>query len=118
MKRTKGGLKQLIGWCSIACIVFLLSSCSSKPENEIVGKWKEIGGTETLEFFKDGTISVIDKRMSLGGSYKFVGKDRIKFELGGLGALTGPIVEKVSFSGRELILTMPDGKVSKYSKFK
>jgi hypothetical protein len=100
------------------CIVTLLSSCSSKPENKIVGKWKEIGGTETMEFFKDGTVSVVDNKISLKGSYQFIDEKRIKFKLGGLGPLAGPIVEKVSFSGGELVLTMPDGKVSKYSKFK
>lgn len=115
MKKTEGILKQVI--VGVVCMVALASSCSSKPENEILGKWKEIRGTETMEFFKDGTISVVNRGMSMGGSYKFVDKDRIKLELGGLGALAGPIVAKVSFSSGELTFTMPDGRISKYSKF-
>ena len=39
---------------------------SSKPENPIVGKWREIGGTETIEFFKDGTVIVFSKGMTMG----------------------------------------------------
>ena len=118
MKRTEGIFKQAIGWLGIVCIVALLSSCSPKPENEIVGKWKEIGGTETMEFLKDGTVSVVDKDKSMEGSYKFIDKDQIKFELSGPGVSAGPIVAKVSFSDGEFNLTMPNGEVSKYSKFK
>ena len=98
------------------CIVALVYSCSSKPEDAIVGKWEKIEGTETMEFFKDGTVNVVDKGMIMGGSYKFIDKDRIRLEMRGLGALMGPIVAKVSILGGELIFTWPDGKVSKYSK--
>ena len=91
---------------------------SSKPENPIVGKWREIGGTETIEFFKDGTVIVFSKGMTMGGSYKFVAKDRIKLELGGLGILAGPIVAKVSINGDELTFITSDGDVSKYKRLK
>jgi hypothetical protein len=106
----------LTGWAGIAAVVALLSSCSSKPEDAIVGKWKELGGTETMEFFRDGTVSVVDEGMSMAGSYKFVDKDRVKVELGGLGALMGPVVARVSISGEDLSWTMPDGKVSRYKR--
>ena len=91
---------------------------SSKSENPIVGKWREIGGTETIEFFKDGTVIVFSKGMTMGGSYKFVAKDRIKLELGGLGILAGPIVAKVSINGDELTFITSDGDVSKYKRLK
>jgi len=91
---------------------------SSKPENPIVGKWREIGGTETIEFFKDSTVIVFSKGMTMGGSYKFVAKDRIKLELGGLGILAGPIVAKVSINGDELTFITSDGDVSKYKRLK
>ncbi|MDI6735075.1 MAG: hypothetical protein QME42_02585 [bacterium] len=116
MKSIEGILKQVIRCLGIVSIVVLLSSCASKPENEIVGKWEEIGGTESIEFFKDGTVSGVDKGRSMVGSYKFVDKDRIKMEMGGFGALTGPVIMKVSFSGGELTFTTQDSKVLKYSK--
>jgi len=96
----------------------LLSSCAAKPEDALVVKWKEVGGTETMEFFKDGTVSIVDEGMSMAGSYRFVDKDRVKVELGGLGALMGPVVARVSISGEDLSWTMPDGKVSKYKRAK
>lgn len=102
----------------VVCFILLFVSCTSKPENVIVGKWHEIDGTETIEFFKDGTVSVVDMGMPMGGNYKFIDDTRLRLELGGLGALVGPVVVKVSVSRNELILTMPDGKVLKYRRAK
>ena len=102
-------------FCLLLLTLFLVS-CSSKPENAILGKWKEIDKTETIEFFKDGTVSVVDKGMSMGGNYKFIDDDHLRLELGGLGALAGPMVFTVSVSKNELTLTNPQGKVSKYRR--
>jgi hypothetical protein len=109
---------KLVGFLAFAFILSLLVSCSSKPEDAIVGKWSEIGGTEKIELFKDGTITVVNKDIIMGGKYTFVDKDRIRIELSGLGALLGPFVVTVSISGDELTLTMPDGKVTKYRREK
>jgi hypothetical protein len=75
-------------------------------------------GTETMEFFKDGTVSLVGKEMSLGGTYKFVDTNRMKLEYGDLGAWMGPIITTISISGNELTLTMPDGKVERYKRAK
>jgi len=99
-------------------VLVVLSGCGKSTEKAIIGKWKEVDSTETIEFFKDGTVTVIDKGMSMSGNYKFVGKNRIKMELGGLGALMGPIVSKISISGNELSMTMPDGKIERYQRLK
>lgn len=107
-----------VGYLAFAFILSSLVSCSSKPEDAIVGKWKEIGGTEKMELFKDGTITVSGESMSFGGEYTFVDKDRIKVEFGGLGALAGPMVATVSISGNEMTWTMTDGDKSKYRKVK
>jgi hypothetical protein len=118
MKTKQGNPAKLLSFFAIACMLSFLVSCSSKPENAIIGKWSVIDGTEKMEFFKDGTITVADKGMNMGGKYTFVEKDRIKVELGGLGALAGPFVATVSISGDELTWTMPDGKLSKYRREK
>ncbi|MFH2012737.1 MAG: hypothetical protein ABIJ37_08580 [Pseudomonadota bacterium] len=100
-----------------ACIFVLFASCTTKPEDAIIGKWREKGHTEIIEFLKDGTVNVDYKGTTMyGGSYKFVEKDQIKLELGGLYALVGPIVAKVSISEEELTLTVPNGNVLKYEK--
>jgi hypothetical protein len=82
---------KLVGFLAFAFILSSLVSCSSKPEDAIVGKWSEIGGTEKIELFKDGTITVVDKNLIAGGKYTFVDKDRIRVELSRLGALGGAV---------------------------
>ncbi|MEW6573252.1 MAG: hypothetical protein AB1374_06425 [Bacillota bacterium] len=116
MKIAERDISKLLIWLIITFILALLVSCSPNPEKAIIGKWSEIDGTETIEFFKDGTLTVADEGMDMGGSYEFVEKNRIRVELGGLGALAGPFVATVSISGNELTWTMPDGEVSKYRR--
>jgi hypothetical protein len=89
-------------------------SPSSKQEDAIVGKWSEIDGTEKMELLKDGTMTVSDKRISMGGKYAFVEENKIKVNLGALGLFVATFV----ISGDELTWTMPDGKVSKYKREK
>ena len=118
MKTEQHDFTQLIGLIAFTFILTLLVSCSSKPEDAIIGKWSEIDGDRTMELFKDGTITVADTPMNMAGKYTFVDRDRIKVELGGLGALAGPYVATVAISGDELTWTMPDGDVSKYRREK
>jgi len=98
--------------------IALFVSCSAK--SSILGKWQEFGAktgdNETLEFFKDGTVSLVSKRMTLAGKYSFVDDDRIKLELGGIGALAGPVIMRVSISGGELRLTDTKGEISTYRR--
>jgi hypothetical protein len=102
----------------IITAIALFVSCSTK--SSIVGKWQEFGAdngdNETLEFFKDGTVSDVSQRMTLAGKYSFVEDDRLKLEFGGIGALAGPMIMHVSISGGELDLTDQKGKVSKYNR--
>lgn len=109
-------LRRLMYWLAVMSLLALLSSCSSKPEDAITGKWQEINGTETTEFLKNGTMNTVDKGTSLAGNFAFVDKEHIKITMGGAGAAAGPIVAKVAVSNGELDLTMPDGKVLKYKK--
>jgi hypothetical protein len=118
MSFVQRGFNNSLSWIAMAFMLCSLVSCSSQLENAIVGRWKVINGAETMELFQDGTLTVSDKGMNMGGTYKFVDKDRIKVDLGGLAALAGPFVATVSISGEELTWTMPDGKISKYSRAK
>lgn len=119
MKRSGIVFRQLILLFNILFILTSVVSCSSKPEDKVLGKWKAKDSKETMEFFKDGTVSAVSNGLSLGGSYKFLDKDQIKMEFGGIGALAGPIVMKVDFaSNDEVTLTEPNGNVTKYSRVK
>jgi len=118
MRIGQNDFTKLVDFLAVAFILASLVSCSSKPEEAIIGKWSEIGATEKMEFFKDGTITINDKGINMVGKYTFVDKDRIRVEFGGLAAKIGPIVVTVSISGDELTWTMPDGKSSKHRREK
>jgi len=98
------------------CFVLILASCSSKPESLIIGKWQEIGSTNTLEFFQDGTVKITGTtglaKKSGTGTYKFIDGSRLKFE----GALVMEV--KILISSEKLTLTDPEGKVWTYQKIK
>lgn len=100
----------------IVLMVFFLFPSSSNAKNAILGKWEETDGTETIEFFRDGTVNIVDKGRLIAGGYRFIDDDRLRLDLGGLGALAGSMILKVSVSGNELILTNPQGEVSRYRR--
>ena len=90
-------------------------SCST-TQSAIVGRWQQTNGGDVMEFFKDGTMSVQSGGMNLGGKYTFVENQRVKIELGGLGALTGPSVANTEISGDLMTLRFDDGRVWKYRR--
>ena len=108
----------VLGLCfTIGCAV-LLSSCCSGTKSAVVGKWEEIGGTETIEFFKEGTITVVQGKLVVSGNYEFVDDKKIRIEFGGLYGLDGPQVCEISVSKDKLTLTEPNGDVTRYQRGK
>ena len=138
MKRTKGTLQQMIGWLSLLCSVVLLSPSSARAgealrqQKAVLGKWKEIESSETIEFFKNGTVSYVLKGGSLEGTYEVVGMiggveqsadqlvgfGEIRVDFHGIGPLALPAIGKVSSSGDELVLTLSNGRAGNFKKVK
>jgi len=136
MKSTKGTLQQWIGGLGLLCLVVFLSPCSAqagealRQHKAVVGKWKEIGGTETIEFFKNGTVTYVYAGRSMHGTYEIVGmigeveqsKDQyvgfgeIRMEFNALGAPA--LIGKVSSAGDELVLTPTPANGAPVGKFK
>lgn len=91
-------------------------------KKEIIGKWDRYDpkhkGKETMEFFKDGTVSLFHESFGFPGTgdYKLIDNNHVKVNLGGLWSLVGPIVCKVSISANKLTLTFPDGDVAEYNR--
>jgi len=87
-------------------------------EKTIAGKWKEVGGIQTIEFFKEGTVVVVDKGdPPLAGDYRFIDDNRIRMDLKGLGELLGPVVAEISVPRNEITLVNPAGEIEVYKKF-
>jgi len=112
MNRRERKMKRVTVILEVLILVGLVG-CGKSKEKTIVGKWKEVGGTQTIEFFKDGTVTVVDKgEPTLPGDYRFLDDNRIRMNL----ALFGPIIAEVSSSRDEITLTNPFGEVEKYRR--
>jgi len=94
--------------------LLLLATGCGGLESQIVGRWQ--GSADTIEFFSDGTVTIADPLMPLTGTYSFVDDNRVRIELGGLGALAGPFIVTVAISGDTLSLTGPDGSTDTYTR--
>jgi hypothetical protein len=128
----------MIGWLGLLCSVVLLSPSSAKAgealrqQKAVLGKWKEIESSETIEFFKNGTVSYMLKGGSLEGTYEVVGMigdveqsadelvgfGEIRVDFHGIGPLALPAIGKVSSSGDELVLTLSNGRAGNFKKVK
>ena len=102
----------------MALLLVGLAGCGKSTEEAILGEWGESGGTEVVKFFEDGTISIEESNEDMVGNYTFVDEDTIRVELGGLGALAGPMVIGVTIDGDSLVLTMPDDRAETYTRKK
>lgn len=96
-----------------------LSGCGKSGKAGIVGKWKEVDGTQTIEFFKDGTVTTVDKgEPPLTGNYKFIESNRIRMEFTGIGELLGAVIAEYKPKENEIVLTNPMGKIERYKRAK
>jgi hypothetical protein len=107
--------------CSALVIISLtlILACAANTPN-IVGQWKEIGKTATLEFQKDGTFKAVDNQgMAVNGKYKLIEPGNIRLEI--FRQDSPPEIVKGTFSlqGDVLTVTSADGKeVERYKREK
>ncbi len=95
-------------------ICFLIISCASAQG--VVGKWREVGKTATLEFLKDGTFKAVDNQgMAVSGQYTLSGNAR--FEIDREDSSPEIVTGMISVRGEELTLISGDGKeVDRYKR--
>ena len=87
-------------------VLFLLAFCTSAPD--IIGKWKEVGKSATLEFSKDGTFKAVDNQgMAVSGKYTLLEDGQLRCEILQEGRAVEVVNLKVSIKGDELTLTSP-----------
>jgi hypothetical protein len=95
----------------IIAFTFILACAANTPH--IVGKWKEIGKTATLEFWKDGTFKAVDnQKMAVKGKYTLIEPGNIRLEIfrqdsppeivNGTFSLQGGVLTVTSANGKEI----------------
>ena len=116
MMQHKRGISALLVGFIVLCI--MICGCVDSKAS-IIGKWERVDadvGKVTMEFFKDGTITIVSEDPTLTGDYTFVDDDHIRIELGGLAGVVGPYVCNVAVSKDTLILTGPKGESHEYRR--
>jgi hypothetical protein len=93
-------------------------ACANTPH--IVGKWKEIGKTATLEFWKDGTFKAVDNQgMAVKGKYTLIEPGKVRFEIFRQDSPPEIVNGTYSLQGDVLTVTSADGKeVERYKRKK
>ena len=94
----------LIALCMLGAIV----GCS-KPEDQLIGKWRDIKDGSTAEFIKDGTVIVHQSGMTVTGRYSVLEKNRLKLEFEGLFGLGGPQISDFKFENNKLLTSNKTG---------
>jgi len=106
--------------CSAFVILalFFILACANTPD--IIGKWKEIGKTATLEFWKDGTFKAVDnQKMAVKGKYILIEPGNVKFEIFRQDSPPEIVNGTVSLQGDVLTFTSSDGKeIERYKRKK
>ena len=59
----------------------VLSSCSKKPRDQIIGKWNVQGQPSIIEFRKDGTVMNGDDAKAAPSKYKFVDDSHMEMQM-------------------------------------
>ena len=106
--------------CSAFIIIalFFILACANTPY--IVGKWKEIGKTATLEFWKDGTFKAVDnQKMAVKGKYTLIEPSNVRFEIFRQDSPSEIVNGTYSLQGDVMTFTSADGKeIERYRREK
>lgn len=92
----------------IALVVMILAAyaCASGPS--VVGRWKAVDGSATVDFTTDGIFHAVDNEgMPVSGKYRLVGPDGIRFEIRHDAAAVEFVDARVMRAGERLTLTFP-----------
>jgi hypothetical protein len=91
---------------ALAMLLVLAASCklaSSKPEAQIVGKWKAASEDKTYEFKADKTVAMSSSMMGMSlvanGTYALDDPTHLKVDFNGAAAVVGTQTYALSFNG-------------------
>ena len=104
-----GEFKRAIYALLLVVMLFFLSFCASKPD--LIGKWREVGKTATIEFSKDGTFRAVDNQgMAVSGRYTLLKDGHLRCEIQQKEGAGEVVNLTISIKGDELTLTSSSDK--------
>lgn len=96
-------------------ILLVMVGCSS-AEEDLIGKWQRVNGNETLQLYKDGSLTYMTTGLfgsSNNGDYRIIDDTRIRIRIPGLFS-TSDTIYKFRVEKGQLYLTDPSGAVVQY----
>ncbi len=70
-------------WFVLVVALSVWVGCQRSSQQTIIGKWKEVNGTHTLQFFPDGTVVFYDGNKSYTRSYSFPDPSHLRIDEAG-----------------------------------
>jgi hypothetical protein len=98
--------------------LLFLAACSHSPDQQIVGRWSEVGTGAIAAFHEDGTVEASTGQSEASGKYSFITSSELKLEVAGKGGPVGPRVFEVTFAGEKMTWKDVDGAISEYRRMK
>ena len=109
--------RRLVSLVAMAVVpLFFMPSCTNR--SGLLGQWREIGKTATIEFHEDGTFVAVDEMgMAVTGKYELSGRGKIRFEIAHRESSTENIEAKLLMQHDELTISFEkDGGIERYRK--
>ena len=121
-----------VHWLAIYFLLltsFFFISCSSKPEQALIGRWQDVSGKETIEFLKNRTFTgnmiwdMTKTSVKVSGTYSVEGETVSLRPDSPAGLVPMTCKIKLADANNELTVTCPqggalkiDGSSSKYRR--
>jgi hypothetical protein len=98
--------------------LMLLAGCGRGPDQQIVGRWSELGTGAIAAFHEDGTVEASTGQNGASGKFTFITPGKLKLEIAGKEGPGGPRIYEVSISGDKMTWKDVDGAISEYTRTK
>ncbi len=80
-------MQALTRFSIVAALLIFLASCALAKQDKlpgwktaIIGKWKEIDGPTTIQFFDSGTVILAGKKKTMTAYYKVLDEEHLRIE--------------------------------------
>lgn len=93
-------------------LVLCVVSCSAQQSWVMVGKWQKVDGKDTVEFMRDGTVSMVSGPTTIKTTFRMNDPKKLEISLGSFGCV--PL--QVAVEKDVLTLTDAKGQTQKYKK--
>jgi len=109
-------LRRFVASALVAVLLAPAAACWSSREDALVGTWRQIDGSEVLQFFAGGEVIQEDSGGSIGAAFRFIDDTHIRVDFGGPAAYAPPRTFRVEVGTDTLELTDEKNVIKRYRR--